>query len=83
MAREHNFPQQKAGKPYARQRFGKNCLKVGIVERETELSIWQATVHTRFRDNAFMRSSRGHLGGGDRYSVRTEVSSVQEISVAR
>jgi hypothetical protein len=54
---------------FARQRLGKHCLKAGIVEPDTELSICQAAVHARFRNNAFMKSSSGTLGGGDLCSV--------------
>jgi hypothetical protein len=47
--------------PFARQWLGKNRLKAGIVEPDMELSICWATVHARFRDNAFMKSSSEHL----------------------
>jgi hypothetical protein len=55
--------------PFARQRLGKQRLKAGIVEADTELAICKPTVYARVRDNAFMKNTNRALGGGDLYSV--------------
>jgi hypothetical protein len=59
----------KPERPFARQRLGKHRLRAGIVEPDTELSVWQAMVHARFQVNAFMKSSSRSLGGGNLHSV--------------